>query len=118
MRRVAIVIACCFLFALSAHAVTVIEARDLLEQKDVRAAPAIAALVKAELKNADAQVLWVRVLLQQGEAKKAVTLAKDAVELAPGNAQTHYWLGNAYGHRIGQVGMISKMLIAPKLRDA
>jgi len=121
MRRIAIATVFCFLFALAggnAHAVTVREASDLLEQKDARAATAIADLFKAEPKNADAKVLWVRVLLQHGEAKKAIAIAKDAVELAPDNARTHYWLGNAYGHRIGQVGMISKLAIAPKLRGA
>lgn len=121
MRRIVIATACGFLFALAggnAHAVTLVEAGALLEQKDARAATLIAALAKAEPKNADAKVLWVRVLLQQGEVKKAIDVAQDAIELAPRNAQTHYWLGNAYGHRIGQVGMISKMLIAPKLRRA
>ncbi len=121
MRRIAIATACCFMFSLaggSARAATLVEASDLLEQKDARAAAAVADLIKAEPKNPDANVLWIRVLLQQGEAKKAIDVAKDVVELAPDNAQTHYWLGNAYGHRIGQVGMISKMVIAPKLRGA
>jgi tetratricopeptide (TPR) repeat protein len=101
-----------------ARAATVSEAREWLDLKDTRAAAAIVALAKAEPKNADVKVLWVRILLQQGEVKKALDVAKDAVDLAPNNAQTHYWLGNAYGNRVGQVGMISKMLIAPKLRSA
>nr|MDQ3039624.1 tetratricopeptide repeat protein [Pseudomonadota bacterium] len=41
-----------------------------------------------------------------------------ATALGPKNAQAFYWLGNAYGNRIGEVGMLSKLSIAPKLRDA
>jgi len=121
MRTMTLGKVCWCLFALtasSAHAATFAEARDWLEQKDARAAAAIASLVKAEPKNADARVLWVRALLQQGKVEEALDAAKDAVKLAPDNPQAQYWLGNAYGQRIGQVGMFSKMLIAPRLRTA
>lgn len=101
-----------------AAAATVAEADALLKARDARAAPAIAALLKANPKSADAQILQVRLLLQQGKGDDAVDAASEAVDLAPANAQAHYWLGNAYGYQITRVGTLSQGFMAPKLRDA
>jgi len=104
--------------AADAGAASLAETRALLEAGDNRAPAAIAALVKAAPGDADARVLQVRLLLRQNNAKEAIAIAEAAVGRAPGNAQAHYWLGNAYGSRVGQVGMLSKLVIAPKLRGA
>ncbi len=102
----------------AAVAATVEEATALLVAKDPRAAAAIAGLVKAQPDSADAHVLMARLQLQQGKAADAVDSAEEAVDLDDASAQAHYWLGNAYGTRIGQVGMLPQAMMAPKLRDA
>ena len=111
---------CCLLLliALPAGASGIAEAEAWLKAKDSRAAPAIASLLKSDRKNAQVHILQARLLLQQGKAEDAVDAASEAVDLAPDDAQAHYWLGNAYGSRIGQVGTMSQAFIAPKLRDA
>lgn len=101
-----------------AAATTPAEARTWFDAKDPRAVTAIEALAKAQPKNAEAWVLLARLRLRQDRAKDAVDAAEEAVDLAPGSAQAHYWLGNAYGNRIGQVGMLSQATMAPRLRDA
>lgn len=103
---------------LPAAAATPAEARAWLEAKDGRAAAAIEALAKARPRDAEAQVLLVRLRLQQGRADEALDLAEEIVDFAPDDAHAHNWLGNAYGSRIGQVGMLSQAMMAPKLRDA
>ncbi len=104
--------------ALPAVAATVPEAEAWLKAKDARAAPAIAALVKANPDSAPVRVLQARLLLQQGKADDAIDAASEAVELAPDDAQAHYWLGNAYGNQIGRVNSMSQAFMAPKLREA
>jgi predicted Zn-dependent protease len=93
-------------------------AAELLKSKDPAAAEAINALVQSQPKNADVRVLEARLRLQQGQAEEAIDAAKLAVKLAPENAQAHYWLGNGYGTRIGQVGLLSQATMAPKMRNA
>ena len=88
---------------------------------DARAADALAlaeAFAKANAGNAEAWIALARARLQAGKAEQAITAAEKATLLAPNNAQSFYWLGNAYGSRIGQVVMLSQMNMAPKLRDA
>jgi tetratricopeptide (TPR) repeat protein len=106
------------LASLPAWAATPADARAWLEAKDERAPAAIEALAKARPRDAEAQVLLVRLRLQQGRADDALDLAEEIVEFAPDDAHAHHWLGNAYGSRIGQVGMLSQAMMAPKLRDA
>lgn len=101
-----------------AQAATPAEARAWLEAKDERAAPAIESLAKTRPRDAEVQVLLVRLRLQQGRAEDALDLAEEIVDFAPDDAHAHNWLGNAYGSRIGQVGMLSQAVMAPKLRDA
>jgi tetratricopeptide (TPR) repeat protein len=106
------------LFAATLSAATVEQAEALLVARDPGAPAAIAGLLKAQPRSADAWVLQARLLLQQESDSKAVDAARKAVDLGPENARAWYWLGNAYGYRIGRVGMVSKAMIAPKLRDA
>ncbi len=102
----------------AARAATVEQATALLVAKDPRAEAAITGLLKAQPDSADAHILMARLQLQQGKADDAVESAEEAVDLDDASAQAHYWLGNAYGSRIGQVGMLSQAMMAPKLRDA
>ncbi|MGH8110187.1 MAG: tetratricopeptide repeat protein [Arenimonas sp.] len=112
---------CLVLFVLTvstAYAVTAPEVKGLLESRDKKALASADALTKAEPKNAEAWVLLARARLQANQADAAITAAEKAVKLAPNNSQSHFWLGNSYGSRIGQLGMFSQMSMAPKLRDA
>jgi len=112
---------CLMLFSLSVSTVFAVTAQDvkqLVEARDKKALANAEALAKTEPKNAEAWILLTRARLQSGKTESAIKAGETAAALAPKNAQTHYWLGNAYGARIGQVGMMSKMSLAPKLRDA
>lgn len=90
----------------------------LLKQGDPGAAQVIEALAKARPGDPDVGVLQVRLLLLKREAKRALELAEKQAEAAPGHAASHYWLGMAYGARIGQVGTFAKATMAPKIRSA
>lgn len=105
-------------FAGPTAAATPAEARAWLEAKDPRAAAAIESLAKQKPGDVEAQVLLVRLRLSQGRTEDAVDLAEDLADIAPDDATAQLWLGNAYGNRIGQVGMLSQAMMAPKLRDA
>ncbi|MBY4596578.1 tetratricopeptide repeat protein [bacterium BD-1] len=97
-------------------AASVAEAEALLKARDPRAAAVVATLLAATPRDVQARVLHTQLLLQQRKAEDALEFAEDTVEIAPRSALAHYWLGRAYGSRIGQVGMLSKMSMAPKLR--
>ena len=90
----------------------------LVKQRDPSALAQAEALVEAQEGNAAAWIVLARAQLQKGLADEAIDSAEEAVELAPNNAQAHYWLGNSLGMRIGQVNMLRKMAMAPDLRDA
>jgi len=94
------------------------EVRSLVEARKPAAPAAAEALVKRTPDDADAWVVVTRARLQARQPEKAIAAAQKATQLAPTNAQAFYWLGNAYGNRIGEVNMLSKMALAPKLRDA
>lgn len=101
-----------------AVAATLPEVQALVEARSPSALKAAEALAKATPRDAGAWIALTRARLQAGKAETAIESGEQATELAPKNAQAFYWLGNAYGNRIGQVGMLSKMTMAPKLRDA
>jgi len=105
-------------FAMPASAKTLPDVRAMVESKAPGALAAAEALAKATPKDANAWVLLVRARLQARQAEKAIAAGEKATALGANNAQAFYWLGNAYGSRIGEVGMLSKMTMAPKLRDA
>ena len=94
------------------------ELRSQLGSNDKNTLSNAEAFAKANPNNVEALINLTRKRLQAGKAEAAVDSAEQAVELAPNNAQAQFWLGNAYGSYIGKVGMLSKMSIAPKLRDA
>lgn len=99
-------------------AATPAEIRDLLKTRDPVALAAAESFARAEATNAEAWILLAHARLLADQDEKAIDAASKAVALAPDMAQAHYWLGNAYGSRIEDVGMLSKMSMAPKLRDA
>lgn len=66
--------------------------------------------------SVEARVQHTRLLVEQRKAKEAIAYAEDTVEQSPRSAMAHYWLGRAYGARIGQVGMLSQVSLAPKIR--
>ncbi|MEO6154717.1 MAG: tetratricopeptide repeat protein, partial [Thermomonas sp.] len=102
----------------SASAKTLPEVKAMVESKNPAALAAAEALTKATPNDADAWVMLVRARLQARQAEKAVTAGQKATALGARSAQAFYWLGNAYGNRLGEVGMLSKLSMAPKLRDA
>ncbi len=106
------------LLASDASAQALPEVRALLEARSPAAPAAAEALVKRTPDDADAWVAVTRARLQARQPAKAIESAEKATRLGPKNAQAFYWLGNAYGNRIGEVNMMSKMGLAPKLRDA
>lgn len=110
--------ACLAFFALPGAAKTLPEVKAMVESKASGALAAAEALTRATPDDADAWVMLTRARLQARQAEKAIAAAEKATALGPRNAQAFYWLGNAYGNRIGEVGMLSKMSMAPKLRDA
>ncbi|MBP6750169.1 MAG: tetratricopeptide repeat protein [Xanthomonadaceae bacterium] len=109
---------CVSLFAASAAFAGVPEVQALLKTRSPSALAAAEALVKAEPKNGSAWVALTQARVYAKRNEKAVEAGERAVELAPNDPQAHLWLGNAIGNRIGEVGMIGKMSLAPDLRDA
>lgn len=109
---------CASLFAVSAAFAGVPEVQVLLKTRSPSALAAAEALVKAEPKNGSAWVALTQARVYAKRYEKAVEAGERATELAPNDAQAHLWLGNALGNRIGEVGMIGKMSLAPDLRDA
>lgn len=103
---------------LLSSAANLAEIRAQVKSRPAAAATAAETLVKAEPKNGDAWIVLTEARVRAGKYEKAIEAGERATALAPANAQSFYWLGNAYGNRIGQVGMLSKMTMAPKLRDA
>ncbi|WP_395769841.1 tetratricopeptide repeat protein [Arenimonas sp.] len=106
------------LFSATLQAASPQEITAQLQAGDKRALANAEAYAKANPKNAEAWTLLTRARVIQGKSEAAVTAGEKAVTLAPNSAQAQFWLGNAYGNRIGEVGMMSKMGMAPKLRDA
>jgi tetratricopeptide (TPR) repeat protein len=107
----------CFIVG-DVRAASVSEVQSMLKTRAPAALAAAEALVKAEPKNGEAWIALTQARIYAKKYEKAVDAGETATGLAPKNAQAHYWLGNALGSRIGEVGMIGKMSIAPDLRDA
>jgi tetratricopeptide (TPR) repeat protein len=118
MRHVLLFLVLLSSISSSVFAITAQEVKVLLEARDTKALASAEALSKAEPKNAEAWILLTRARLQANKAETAIDSAETAIKLAPNNSQGYFYLGNAYGSHIGEVGMFSKMSMAPKLRDA
>ena len=116
--RPLLLVVCLTCFAAPAFAKTLPEVQTMVESKASGALAAAEALTKATPNDANAWVMLTRARLQAKQAEKAIAAAEKATAIGAKNAQAFYWLGNAYGNRIGEVGMLSKMTLAPKLRDA
>ena len=99
-------------------AAAVAAASAQLEADDPAAGAAVAALRRAHPDDPSVGVLQVRWLLRQGEREDALDLADELADDFPEHAQAQLWLGNAYGQRIGEVGMLTQARYAPKLRTA
>ena len=99
-------------------AAAVAAASAQLEADDPAAGAAVAALRRAHPDDPSVGVLQVRWLLRQGEREDALDLADELADDFPEHAQAQLWLGNAYGQRIGEVGMQTQARYAPKLRTA
>ena len=108
----------CLLLAAAPALASPEQADLLLRQGDPGAAQVIEALARARPGDPDVGVLQVRLLLLKREAARALELAEQRAEATPGHAASHYWLGMAYGARIGQVGTFAKATMAPKIRAA
>lgn len=108
----------CLLLAAAPALASPEQADLLIRQGDPRAAQVVESLAKARPSDPDVGVLQLRLLLQKREAKRALDLAEKLVRQAPDHAASHYWLGMAYGSRIGQVNTFSKATMAPKIRAA
>ncbi|MGN6150930.1 MAG: tetratricopeptide repeat protein [Lysobacteraceae bacterium] len=103
---------------LPVRAATLAEVQGMLEARNPAALKAADARVAATPNDAAAWIALTRARLLAGKSEDAIEAGERAAALAPRNAQAFLWLGNAYGVRIGEVGMLSKMTLAPKLRDA
>lgn len=93
-------------------------AQALVEAKDPAAGDAVAALLAAAPDDVAARILQVRLLIAAHRNAEAVELAEQLVDDAPSSADAHFWLGNAYGGRIGEVGRLGQARLAWKLSDA
>jgi Flp pilus assembly protein TadD len=108
-------------FSLLSFAVFAITPQEIKTQLDTNEKSALInaeAYAKANPKNVEALVLLSRAQMQANQSEKAIASSEKAIALAPNDAAAYNALGMAYGARIGEVGMLSKMSMAPKLRDA
>lgn len=81
------------------------------------ALPAATAAAQASTPLAPA-VLEVRNLLRDNRVDDAIGQAEKTVQALPGDGKAWLWLGNAYGRKALEVGMLSKPKWAGKCRDA
>jgi tetratricopeptide (TPR) repeat protein len=63
-------------------------------------------------------VLEVRELLRENRVDDAIARAESAIAQRPDDGKAWLWLGNAYGRKALEVGMLSKPKWAGKCRDA
>lgn len=117
MRRLLAVLALSLLPLLAA-ADSLETPRRLFEGFDPNALAALQALTRSEPDNAEAFSLLGRAQLRAGDPEAAVESLERAVKLDPTKAERHYLLGQAYGSNINNVGMLSKLGYAGKIRSA
>lgn len=113
-----LLLACLLLTSLSAHADTLAEARKLFEAFSPAALPALQSILKTEPRNVEAWRMLGISQLRQGEPAAAVESLEKAVKLEPERAELHHLLGQAYGSNINNVGTLSKLSYAGKIRRA
>src|SRR5690348_6660982 len=66
--------------------------------------------------NPDTLVLLARVHLAYEEFDPAIKLLRQAVELQPGYADAHVFLGEAYGQKVQHAGIFDRMGLAKNVR--
>lgn len=114
MRRLLLVL----LFPLAAQADNLETPRQLLDRFDPSALGALQAVVKAEPRNVEALRLLGIAQLRAGDPAAAVDSLERATRLEPGRAELFHLLGQAYGSNINNVGTLSKLSYAGKIRGS
>jgi predicted Zn-dependent protease len=92
--------------------------RQLLESFDSDALPALQQVAKAEPKNVEALRLLGIAQLRAGKPADAVASLERAAKLDPRNAQLFHLLAQAYASNVNNVGMLSKLSYAGKIRGS
>jgi tetratricopeptide (TPR) repeat protein len=67
--------------------------------------------------NADALVVLGKIALEQNDDDTAVGYLEKAVELKPGSAEAHLWLGNAYGTQAQKANIFKQASLASKTKS-
>jgi predicted Zn-dependent protease len=114
MRRLLLVL----LFPLAAQADSLDAPRQLLERFDPSALAALQAVARAEPRNVEALRLLGIAQLREGDPAAAVGSLERATRLAPDRAELFHLLGQAYGSNINNVGTLSKLSYAGKIRGS
>jgi tetratricopeptide (TPR) repeat protein len=92
--------------------------RDKLAQRAPDALEAAEALSRKESRNAQAWLLLTQAQMMAGDFAAAVKAAERAARLDRNSAAIQFALGQAYGGNINNVGMLSKLSYAGRIRDA
>jgi tetratricopeptide (TPR) repeat protein len=106
------------LCALAAHASSLDAVREKLAARAPDALATAEALTRSEARNAQAWLLLAQAQMMARDFAAAVKSAERAARLDRNHAGIQYALGNAYGANINNVGMLSKMSYAGRIRDA
>lgn len=118
MNRSFAVVLTGLLFIGAAAASSFEEARAGFEARDPQALAMLESVVADAPEDAQALLLLGRAQLRARRVEAGVSTLEKAVKLAPGDAEVRYRLGQAYGARIEEVGLLSKMAMAGRLRGS
>lgn len=77
----------------------------------------LAALAAVSLSAQTPLIEQGRAALGRGESDAAIGVLEKAVARSPKSAEAHFYLGNAYGSKVQQSGMISGVKYGPKAKD-
>ncbi len=115
---VRIVLFCLLLTGLPAHASSLEAVREKLSARAPDTLQAAEALARAEPRNAQAMLLLAQAQMMNREFGDAVKSLERAARLDRSDATIQFMLGQAYGANINNVGMLSKMSYAGRMREA
>ena len=87
------------------------------EQKFDQAKNILEKIIDKNDKNAKAYFMLGKIQMIQGDFEDASDLFEKAVELDKVNSNYHFWLGNAYGADAQESSIITKALLAPKIKE-
>jgi tetratricopeptide (TPR) repeat protein len=102
----------------AAQATSLDAVRAKLEQRAPDAVAAAEALARSEPRNAQAFLLLAQAQMMARDFPAALKSAERAARLDRNHAGIQYALGSAYGANIDNVGMLSKLSYAGRIRDA